>query len=299
MEIHTQKNLIHLLKLHLQKSKMKKLLSILIVVLIISSCGDNKKYNDTKEGIRIVSLAPSLTRELVDLGLTDNIVGATSYCDITKDNEELIIGSAMTVSIEKILLLKPDIVFASGLTKSKTVETLRNNGVKVRQFGKMTSFDKICSYFLEMGKLVDRESVADSIIKKSRIKIDSLINSIPKHTDSLTVLMQIGAKPIFVVTPNSFMADYISFSGCKNVMGDLTSATITREAVLERNPDVIFVITMGIVGDNEKATWTSYSEISASKENRVFIIDYSIASTPTVLSFTEALEIIINKIYQK
>jgi len=278
---------------------MKKLLSILTVVLILSSCGDNKNYNNTKEGIRIVSLAPSLTKELVDLGMKDNIVGATSYCDISKENKELIVGSVMTVSIEKILLLKPDIVFATGLTKLKTVETLRNNGLKVKQFGKMTSFDKICDHFIEMGEIVDRKSVADSIITVSRNKIDKLIKSIPEHADSLSVLMQIGAKPIFAVTPNSFMADYITFSECKNVMSDLTHGTITRESVLERNPDVIFVVTMGIVGDNEKATWTSYSEINASKEERIFIVDSSIASTPTVLSFTKALEIIINNLYKK
>lgn len=277
---------------------MKKILSILIIVLIITSCGDNKKYDSNTKGIRIVSLAPSLSKQLVDLGLKNNIVGATSYCDITKDNEDLVVGSAMTVSIEKILLLKPDIVFATGLTKGKTIETLRNNGVEVHQFGKMTSFDKICSQFVEMAEIVDRKSIADSIITLSIKKINDLVKTIPEHSDTIKVLMQIGAKPIYAVTKNSFMADYISLSGCNNIMNDLTGGTITREAVLERNPDVIFVVTMGIIGDNEKSTWSGYKEMKASQDSRIYIIDSNIVSTPTVLSFTQALEIIINKIYK-
>ncbi len=278
---------------------MRRFLSILLISLMLFSCGDNKDYGSKKEGIRIISLAPSLTKELVDLGLKDNIVGATSYCDITKGHKELIVGDAMSVSIEKIMLLKPDIVFTTILTKAKTIQTLRNNGIDVDVSGKMTSFKKICSHFEALADRVNKRSIADSIIKISKLKINSLIASIPEHKDSLKVMLQIGVKPIFAVTPNSFMADYITLSGCENIMDGLDNATITREAVLEKNPDVIFVVTMGVVGKNEKDTWLKYKEMNASKHDRIFALDARVASTPTVKSFTKALELVINKIYRK
>ena len=131
----------------------------------------------------------------------------------------------------------------------------------------------------------------------SKIKVDSLSNSVPNLPDRLTVFFQIGAKPIFTVISNTFMNDYITLAKCNNIAEDLKKGTITRESVLQQNPDIIFIVTMGIVGDNEKNIWESYTELNAAKNKKIFIIDSSIASTPTVLSFTETLEQVINNIY--
>ncbi len=274
-------------------------ISYIIIILLLFSCNNNKydKYQNTEDAIRIVSLAPSITKELVDLGLENNIVGATSYCAVSSSNKDLIIGSAITVNIEKVLLLKPDIVFASGLTKDKTINTLKENGVTVYKFGKMTSFEYICNNFIELGKLVDKENTARSIVEKSKTKIDSLISTIPKQTDSLRIFFQVGSKPIFTVIPNTFMNDYITFAGCKNIADDMTRGTINRETVINRNPDIIFIISMGIEGNNEKKIWEKYPELKASKNKKIFIVDANVAASPTVLAFTESFEKIMNDIY--
>ncbi|MCD6543130.1 MAG: ABC transporter substrate-binding protein, partial [Flavobacteriaceae bacterium] len=272
---------------------------VLLILFFFISCNQSKyeKIQRPEGELSIVSLAPSITRELVDLGLKNNIVGATSYCDVSLNNKELIVGSAISVNIEKILLLKPDVVFASGLTKDKTIKTLENNGVTVYKFGKMKSFEDICYHFLELGKYVDKESKAKSIIKNSKTKIDSLISTVPEQSENQNIFFQVGAKPIFSVIPNTFMDDYISFSKCKNIASDLTKGTINRETIINRNPDVIFIISMGIMGEKEKVIWNEYPELNAAKNNKIFIVDAYLAATPTVLSFTKTLEIVINHIY--
>lgn len=271
----------------------------MVIVLLLVSCNNKKydKYQNEDDVIRIVSLAPSITRELIDLGLKDNIVGATSYCEVSESNNDLVIGSAITVNIEKVLLLKPDIVFASGLTKEKTIHTLKENGVTVYKFGKMTSFNYICENFIELAKYVDKEDVAKSIINSSKAKMDSLIASVPKQKDSLSIFFQVGSKPIFTVIPNTFMNDYITYAGCKNIVSDLTNPSINRETVINRNPDIIFIISMGIEGTNEKNIWKKYPELNAAKNNKIFIVDADKVALPTVRSFTESFEIIINDIY--
>ncbi len=276
-----------------------RIISLLVIVLLLVSCNNKKydKYQNEDDVIRIVSLAPSITRELIDLGLKDNIVGATSYCEVSESNNDLVIGSAITVNIEKVLLLKPDIVFASGLTKEKTIHTLKENGVTVYKFGKMTSFNYICENFIELAKYVDKEDVAKSIINSSKAKMDSLIASVPKQKDSLSIFFQVGSKPIFTVIPNTFMNDYITYAGCKNIVSDLTNPSINRETVINRNPDIIFIISMGIEGTNEKNIWKKYPELNAAKNNKIFIVDADKVALPTVRSFTESFEIIINDIY--
>lgn len=286
-----------------KNSKYKRLkyriIGVIVIVLLFFSC-EKKNYNNNQNNekqIRIVSLAPSITSELVDLGLKDNIVGATSYCDITSNNKDLIVGSAISVNIEKVLLLKPNVVFTSGLTKDKTINTLKKNGVQVYKFGKMNSFDDICDHFLELSTYVHKKNEADLIIKTARVKVDSLKALVPKKKDSLSVFFQLGAKPVFTVIPNTFMNDYITFAGCKNIANDMTMGTINRETVLNRNPDIIFIISMGIIGEKEQEIWGTYPVLNATKNNKIFIIDANIAATPTVISFLKTFEIIINSIY--
>ena len=278
---------------------MIRILSLIAAILFVTSCNQTsyREKQSTENGLRIISLAPSITKELVSLNMVENIVGITSYCDISATNKDLIVGTATEVNIEKVLLLKPDIVFASGLTKENTIVALKKNGIKVHRFNKMQSFDDICNHFIELGKLTGKVDLAKSIVSKSKKKVDSLSNSIPTQYDKLTVFFQIGAKPIFTVIPNTFMNDYITLAKCINIAEDLKKGTITRESVLQRNPDIIFIVTMGIVGDDEKNIWESYTNLNAIKNKKIFIIDSSIASTPTVLSFTKTLEQIINNIY--
>lgn len=278
---------------------MNKIFLFIIAVILVISCNnssDNNK-NVIENGIRIVSLAPSITKELESLNMAENIVGATSYCDISKKNKELIVGTATEVNIEKILLLDPDIVIASGLTKQTTINTLKNNGIAVHFIKKLQSFDDICNQAIELGKLVGKANLALSIVSRSKQRVDSMQSLIPSRDNKLKVFFQIGAKPIFTVIPNTFMDDYIIFSGCENLAADMDRGTITRESVLRRNPDIIFIVTMGIVGNEEKKTWEGYAELNAVKSNKIFIIDSNIACTPTVLSFTETLEQVIKKIY--
>lgn len=279
---------------------MTRFFYILIVLLVITGCNDSKskvsKQKDNKE-LRIVSLASSISDELVELGLQDNIVGATSYCKIAQDNKKLVIGSAIEVNEEKILLLKPDIVFTTTLTKPSTIQVLKNNGIDIFIYSKASSFEAICNNFSELGKQVNLENKAQDIINKSREKIKALRKSIPNQNSKLKMLFQLGASPIATVIPNTYMNDFITFSECENIFYDLDKYVVSRESVLIRNPDVIFITTMGLVGAEEIGNWNKYKELNAVKNTRIFLIDSNLASSPTVTNFTKTLEKMIKKLY--
>ncbi len=283
----------------LNNNKMKTYYILIALALLISACSNktNYKKEDANQGLRIVSLIPSISKELELLDMGDHIVGATSYCDITKDKKDLIVGSVIEVNEEKIILLKPDMVFASGLTKQTTIETLQKNGITVHKIKKAQSFNEICDHFVELGRLVYKEELALSIANNTKAKIDSLKTSIPEDHDNLHVFFQIGAKPLYTVIPNTFMDDYITFSKCKNIASDLNKGSITRESVLLKDPDIIFIVTMGIVGDEEVEIWKRYKDINAVKNNKIFIIPSDKACTPTLTSFVETLETIIDLVY--
>ncbi|HEY8541575.1 MAG TPA: ABC transporter substrate-binding protein, partial [Pseudothermotoga sp.] len=64
----------------------------------------------TKEPQRIVSVAPLATKYLQYLGVESKVVGVTDWDDFEAEK----IGNMVPLNVEKILSLKPDIVFASG-----------------------------------------------------------------------------------------------------------------------------------------------------------------------------------------
>jgi ABC-type Fe3+-hydroxamate transport system substrate-binding protein len=272
---------------------MMKLHRIIVFILfiVIGSCGFSQSSQ------RIVSLAPSLTKMLYLLDAQHELVGCTSYCEEAKKDNKSIVASAVEVNVEKIFLLKPDLVVATTLTKPATIASLEKVGIKVNVFPSPKSYSEICNQFIEIAKLTGKQALAKSIVEKQQAKLSQLKHSIPKGKKP-KVFFEIGAKPLYTVIPNTFMDDYISYAGGKNIASDLKKGTITRENVLLKNPDVIFVVTMGIVGAEEKSTWENYQNITASKNGKIFIIESNKACSPNPVSFVEVVEQLIKMMYK-
>src|SRR3989339_752930 len=83
-------------------------LSLLTFVLSTPLISQNK--------LRIISLAPSLTHDLILMGIQDQIVGITNYCENNTAKSIPIIASAIDVNIERVVSLNPDLVIATSLT---------------------------------------------------------------------------------------------------------------------------------------------------------------------------------------
>ncbi|MEP0264065.1 helical backbone metal receptor [Dokdonia sp.] len=69
----------------------------------------------SKVPIRIVSLVPSQTELLVDLGLRDHIVGLTKFCvhPVGLIKEKHVVGGTKQVHIDKVMAVKPDIILCN------------------------------------------------------------------------------------------------------------------------------------------------------------------------------------------
>ncbi len=256
---------------------------------------ENKNLQENTKNLRIVSLVPSITKEIIQLGLKNNIVGATSYCSVSKENKNLIVGSAIDINEEKIMLLKPDIVLASTLIKEKSINILKQNGINVKYLRKIESFEDICNQFIELAQLLNKKSTANEIVSNAKQQLDSLKSLIPKTNKKPTIFFQLGSNPIATVIPETYINDFILLANCKNIFYDLNKIIVNRESILLRNPDYIFISAMGGVEHQEKQIWMNYTNIKAVKNNNIFIVKS--ATTPTVIDFVENFEFIVKKIY--
>lgn len=111
---------------------------------------------------RVISLAPSITENLYLLGVGDKIVGNTTYCDTPDDaKKKEKIGTYIQPNIEKIVYLKPDIVFImkEGM-KKEIVYKMRNLGLQVFTLDYEDRFDKLSKNFLIFGEIFNKEKKA-------------------------------------------------------------------------------------------------------------------------------------------
>jgi iron complex transport system substrate-binding protein len=243
---------------------------------------------------RIISLGPSITKGLYLLGVQDELVANTVYCiDPPGARKKEKVGTAVEVNIEKVFNLKPDLVLVTTLTNPKAKEKLKNLGVRVITFFTPKDFKDIYEHFLELGRLVGKENKAKEIVRRVENGV-VMIRERVKNLYKPKVLIQVGAKPLWIAPKDSFVNDFIEIAGGINVGPSGKNGLYSREQVLKRNPDVIIITTMGIVGKEEKKIWQRYKAINAVRNNRIYVVDSDKLCSPTPVSFLETLEEMVN-----
>jgi len=279
--------------------KNLKLLLCCFIAILMFSYISSAIQAESNLPQRIISLKPALTRELYLLGVEDRLVANTIYCSQPPEAQKKEkVATVTKVNLEKVMILRPDLVLASSLTNSEQVEKLKNLGIRVTTFSTARSFSQICDQFLELGRIVGKEKEAERILSQSRKKMNSITGR-GKNLPKPKVFVQVGAKPLFAVTNDSFVNDFIKFAGGINIASGAKTGLYSREKVLEQNPDVIIIVTMGIVGEEEKKIWRKYKTLNAAKNDRIHIIDSYKVCSPTPVSFVEVLEEIVGLIHAK
>lgn len=239
---------------------------------------------------RIISLGPAITEELYLLGAGSKIVGVTTYCTRPREaQKKQKVGTVMQINVEKIVSLRPGVVIATPLTDKLQLEKLKRLGVNVISFPQAKNFSSICDKFIELGRIVGEEKRAEKIVKKSKIKVNKITNRV-KYFPRLSVFIQLGTKPIYTITKDSFINDYIELAGGKSIVSGRDYGLYSREEVIKEDPSVIIITAMGIAGENEKRMWERFGQLKAVRNKRIYIIDSYKFCSPTPVSFAQMLE---------
>ncbi len=83
---------------------------------------------------RVVSLVPSLTESMIDLGMGERLVGATDHCPLSDTIAANVtrVGGTLNSDVDVITALRPDLVIADQEENDKsTIEDLRAAGLQV------------------------------------------------------------------------------------------------------------------------------------------------------------------------
>jgi iron complex transport system substrate-binding protein len=270
---------------------MKTVFKILLLLILLLSSNLFAEYK------RIVSLAPSATESLYELGIEESVVANTVYCSDGNFKKEKI-GTVTEPNIEKIISLNPDLIVATKEGNYKSViDRLIRLKLKVYVMEPYSSFEDVCNNFQTLADYLGKSNEAKVIIKNVKDEILSLSNETKKQ-NKYKVFWEVGANPIFTVGKQSFVNEYNKFINGTNVFEDIDMRypNISAESVIEKNPDIIMLVNMGDVSDQEILKWNKYKNITAVKNNKIFLLEADDIFTPTPKKFLNGIKVLKNKL---
>ncbi|AMQ07981.1 ABC transporter substrate-binding protein [Sporosarcina psychrophila] len=250
----------------------------------------------------IVSMVPSNTEILFELGLGDAIVGVNDYDDYPAEalKKEKIGGQDFNV--EKIVSMNPEIVFAheSGLGKGKEgLQQIRDAGIPVFVVKNAASFEETYTTIETIGQATGKTVEAEKIITDMKAKVEDVLAKLVTVDNKKTVFVETSPEPnIYTPGKNTFMDQMLEMIGAENIAADQEDwFMIAPEEIINRNPDVIIVLYDYI----ETAVADVYARpgfdtITAIKEKAVVQVKENITSR-TGPRLAEGLEEIAKAIY--
>jgi len=278
--------------------KIRFMVSVFFVLLLsnaFSAPSDAEDHRGNPQDIfrppqRIVSLVPAVTEELFLLGMGDSIVGVTVYCQRPPEAQvKEKVGTVIDANVEKIIELSPDLVIASPLSGRRQTRKLQRLAINVEVFDEAVDFKGLCENFLRLSRLVRKEEEGRKVIREAKRDLKSISESLGASSGP-RVFVQIGANPLFTAKGESFINDLVERARGINIAKDATNGIFSREEVIERNPDIILIATMGIIAEKEKEVWLRYQEINAVNKGRIFTIDSNRVCSPTPVSFVDTVK---------
>lgn len=186
---------------------------------------------------RIVSLLPSLTETVCELGACERLVGVDRYSNWPAGVQKLPqVGGGLDPNIEAVVALKPDLVLMA--TSSRASERLRALGLKVIALEPKTGADvrRVIGKLGDILKVHGAERVARAIDEG----VVAAARSVPENLRGQRVYFEASPGP-HAAGPGSFIGEMLASLGLRNIITpDLGPfPKINPEYVLRANPDLI------------------------------------------------------------
>jgi len=272
----------------------KSVSSVLLAVLVLPGlavAGEPIRLTDSSghtlelngPANRVISLAPNLTELMYAIGAGDRLVAVSDYSDFPPAAKKLPrIGNAVSMDIERIVALKPDLVLTwkTG-TPNATQEYLRQLKLPVFEL-EFQRIGEIANGAEILGQLTGLGTRAKTVSTRFRHQLAELKATF-KNRAPVTVFYQMWNQPLMTANGDHFISDLIRLCGGRNVFGDLRSlvSAIDIETVIARSPEAIVAASGRKQRQRWLEQWSNWKTIPAVKNNKIFFISPDLLSRPS------------------
>lgn len=227
----------------------------------------------------VVSLVPSVTESLFELGMGQRVAGVTEYCTRPPDSVRVLprVGGTKTPDIERIVSLKPDLVIANHEeNRRKDVEALLAAGLQVWVTYPRTvteAFNLLWQLMsvLEAPALSERvrhiERMYDWVWGATLAKLDA--GPLP------TVFAPIWLDPLMTFSADTFIHDLLYVCGARNAFSDWQDRYphVTFEDIVAAQPDVVLLPSEPYAFSDSHVSQFAALDIPASRHGRIHLVD--------------------------
>jgi len=196
--------------------------------------------------VRVVSLCPSLTELVFDLGRGDELVGITDYCVHPEDRVGAVekVGGTKSPRVERIVELAPDVVLLNEEeNRLEDASALREAGLACHSSMPRTveeTAEMVRSIGRVLGRAEAAEGIASDIERRSeRVRREA------RGAPQVDWAYLIWRKPWMSVNGDTFAHALLSLAGGRNVFAEREERypEITTEELARARPDVVLLCT--------------------------------------------------------
>ncbi len=191
---------------------------------------------------KIISLVPSQTELLYDLGLEEEIIGITDYCVHPKHRKEnkTKIGGTKKLNIEKIKILKPDLIIGNKEEneKEQILELKKHFPVWMSD---IKTLEEALNMIALIGQITGKEKKALEIQNSIREQFSHFKISLSGIHRPSTVLYLIWRKPFICAGPDTFIGHMLQTCGLNNIAAGSRYPEMGPDQIRQANPSLIIL----------------------------------------------------------
>lgn len=237
---------------------------------------------------RIVSLAPSNTEILFELGAGSQVIARDDFSDYPEEVKALpsITTNLSDINIEQIVLLKPDLVLAAEINTPEQVKALEDVHITVFYLPNPENLEGLYKNLETVAKLTGRQEVAEKMIPSLRKRIQTVEDRLKDVETRPVVYVELDgtdpAKP-WTTGPGTFQALIIDMAGGKNAGDEMSSewAQISQEELIVKNPDFMLVDAVWGTTLEQVTQRPGWQVMKAVQNKQVVPMDFNLFSRPT------------------
>jgi iron complex transport system substrate-binding protein len=217
---------------------------------------------------RIVTMLPSLTEVVCELGACERLVGVDDFSNWPAPVRQLPhLGGLEEANIERIVALRPDLVLLA--SSSRAVGRLQGLGIKVATLEPKTLAD-LRRVWTQLAQVL---GAGDGAAGWQRLEagVDAAARRLPAALRGTTVYFEVNSAP-YAASEESFIGELLTRIGATNVVpGKLGPfPKLNPEFVVRADPQVIMISDRDAPALNTRPGW---GRIRAVRDGRVCLFD--------------------------
>lgn len=234
---------------------------------------------------RIISLAPNITEILFSLGLENETVGVTRFCDYPSQAlEKEKIGGMVDPNLEKILSLEPDLIIAFRGNPLSLIQRMRELRLPVFVLETGKTLEAVFDIITEIGDVTWTEKEALQLNSSLESRYRTILASLKKVPTSPKVFLSLHGMGLWTCGQGSFLDDLLHKAQGQNIAGDIKQKWLlfNSEQLIDEDPDFIIILSKSQKEYEEAEKWLTskafFRNIKAIKKRNLFSLDENLTS---------------------